>query len=239
MRITSTHHTREGWLAVLIGLCVCQLTAPAGAAVTERLKYPNHIHKQGVLETFGDGAEVINTKGQATVSFKPKEIVVAGWKSAVSAPPQAPTELPVIVYTSRSLIGLTYGQTLRVNALYPDNPADPNRERVRDVRARLSLYDSNAALLAQSAEATILRGEFHSFDFDRAGIPAPGEAVSGRLQVRVSLEVAVTNPFPVSQDPSTTGPLVASLELFATDTGRTTAVWVTVGFFEVVPPRRP
>jgi hypothetical protein len=152
---------------------------------------------------------------------------------------QALTELSVIVYAGRSLIGLSYGQTLRVNTMYPGDPSDPQRQSARAVRARVSVYDANGALLAQSTEGTIAPGEFHSFDFVRADIPASGEPISGRLQVRVSLEVAVSNPFPVSQDPSTTGPPVTSLEVFATDTGRTTAVWVTVGFFEVVPPRTP
>jgi hypothetical protein len=152
---------------------------------------------------------------------------------------QALTELSVIVYASRSLIGLSYGQTLRVNTMYPGDPSDPQRQSARAVRARVSVYDANGALLAQSADGAIAPGEFHSFDFVRADIPASGEPISGRLQVRVSLEVAVSNPFPVSQDPSPTGPPVTSLEVFATDTDRTTAVWVTVGFFEVVPPRAP
>jgi hypothetical protein len=106
------------------------------------------------------------------------------------------------------------------------------------VSGRVSLYDANAALLARSAEAAIARGEFHSFDFDRADISAAGETAGGRLQMRVSLEVTATASA-FTQGLKETGPLATSLESFENGTGRTTAVWVTVGFFEVVPPRNP
>jgi hypothetical protein len=170
------------------------------------------------------------------ISQKPKEIVVVGSKSPVIAHAQTLTDLPVIVYSGRALIGLTYRHRLRVNALYPGAPADPQRQ---SVRARVSLYDANGALLAQSAEATIAPGEFHSFDFDRAEIPAAGEPTGGRLQMRMSLEASATDPSPSTQDPKATGPLATSLELIDTSTGKTTAVWLTVGFFEVVPGPKP
>lgn len=175
--------------------------------------------------------------GHATllVSQKPKEIVVVGSNSLVISPVQAQTELPVIVYANRGLVGLTYGQTLLVNALYPGDPADPQR---RPVRARVRLYDANGALLAQSAEATIAPGESYSFGFDRALIHAAGEPGSSRLPMRVSLE-ATRDPYSFTQDPKATGLLATSLELIDNSTERTTAVWLTVGFFEVVQPREP
>jgi hypothetical protein len=82
------------------------------------------------------------------ISQKPKEIVVVGSNSPAIAPAQTLTDLPVIVYGGRALMGLAYGQKLRVNAFYPGNPADPQRQ---SVRARARLYDANGALLAQSA----------------------------------------------------------------------------------------
>jgi hypothetical protein len=94
------------------------------------------------------------------------------------------------------------------------------------------LYDASGVLLAQSAQAALVPGEFHSFDFDRPGIPASGEAVGGRLQLRVNLEAAATPPA-FTRNPRATGPLAASVELIDNNTGRTAAVWLTVGFFEV------
>ncbi len=178
---------------------------------------------------FPTSIELINdVTGHTTllVSQKPKEIGVVS---------STLIELPVIVYAGRSLIGLPYGQTLLVNALYPGDPADLQR---RPVRARVRLYDANGALLAQSAEATIGPGESYSFGFDRAEIPASGEPVGGRLPMRVSLE-ATRDPYSFTQDPKATGLLATSLELIDNSTGRTTAVWLTVGFFEVVPAPKP
>lgn len=179
-----------------------------------------------------------NDTGHTTllISQKPKEIVVVGSESLVIAPARTLTELPVIVYAGRALMGLAYGQTLRVNAFYPGASADPQGQ---SVRARARLYGANGALLAQSAEATIGPGEFHSFDFNRANIPASGEPDGRRLQMLVSLEATATDPYSFTQDPKATGQLATSLELIDNSTGRTTAVWLTVGFFEVTPAPKP
>jgi hypothetical protein len=179
-----------------------------------------------------------NDTGHSTllISQKPKEIVVVGSKSPAIAPAQPLTELPVIVYSGRALIGLAYRQTLRVNAFYPGAPADP---QLQSVRARARLYGANGALLAQSAEAAIAPGEFHSFDFDRADFALSGESGGGRLQMLVRLEASATDPYSFTQDPKATGPLATSLELIDNSTGRTTAVWLTVGFFEVTPAPKP
>jgi hypothetical protein len=90
-------------------------------------------------------------------------------------------------------------------------------------------------LVAQSAEAVIAPGEISSFDFDREDIHAPGESGGGRLQMLVRLEASATDPYSFAQDPKAAGPLATSLELIDNSTGRTTAVWLTVGFFEVTP----
>lgn len=162
------------------------------------------------------------------VSQEPPQVYVLDTRAS-----QTVVELPVIVYACRPLVGLTDGKTLRVNAFYRE------RQSGGAVRARVSLYGANGALLAQSAQATIESGGFHSFDFDRAGIPASGEPVGRRLQMRVGLDVATTDPSSFTRDPEATGPVATSLELIDNSTGRTTAVWVTVGFFEVLPPRNP
>jgi hypothetical protein len=170
-----------------------------------------------------------NLTGRATllVSETPKAIGVVS--STV-------VELPVVVYGSRSLIGLNYGRTLRVNAVYPGDLGDPRRQ---SVRARVKLYDANGALLAQSAEAAIAPGESLSFDFNRAALPAPGEPIGGRLQMLVSLEASASDPFYFTQDPKASGLLATSLELIDNSTGRTAVVWLTIGFFEVVLAPKP
>jgi len=191
------------------------------------------------LTVFPTSIELIDdATGHTTllISQKPKEIVVVGSNSPAIAPARTAPDLPVIVYGGRALMGLAYGQTLRVNAFYPGAPADPQRQ---SVRARVSLYGSNGALLAQSAEATVAPGEFHSFDFDRAEIPASGEPIGGRLPMRVSLAATAIDPSSLIQDPEATGPLAASFELIDNSAGRTAAVWVTVGFFEVAPAPKP
>ena len=170
------------------------------------------------------------------ISQKPKEIVVVGSTSPAIAPAQPVTDLSVIVYSGRALMGVAYGHMLRVNAFYPGALADPQRQ---SVRARARLYDANGALVAQSAEAAIAPGKFYSFDFYREDIHAPGELDGGRLQLLVILEASATDPYSFTQDPKATGPLATSLELIDNSTGRTTAVWLTVGFFEVTPAPKP
>src|SRR6185295_5743530 len=95
------------------------------------------------------------------VSHDPKESGFVSSETTVIAPSQAPTETPVIVYASRGLLGMVYWQRLRLSAHFP---TDPGLQR-QSVRARVSLYGANGALLARSAEATIAPGEFRCFDF--------------------------------------------------------------------------
>jgi hypothetical protein len=191
------------------------------------------------LMVFPTSIELIDDVASHTmplVSSKPKEIVVVGSKSTAITPAWALTELPVVVDAGRSLIGLLYGQTLRINALYPGDPADPQRQ---SVGARVRLYDASGVLLAQSAEVIIAPSEFHSFDFDRADIAASGEPAGGRLQLLMILEASATDTSSFTLDPKAAGRLVTSLELINNSTGRTAAVWLTVGFFEATPEPKP
>lgn len=166
----------------------------------------------------------------------PEEIVAVGSRLPADAAARGQTELPVIVYAGRALMGLTHGQTLRVTAVHRGGAP---RQWARPVGARAKLYDANGILLAQSVEATIAAGAFHSFDFDRAALSPPGEPTSGRLQLRVRIELVPEDPWFV-RDPRATGLLDASLELIDNSTGGTAAaVWLTTGFFEVVDPARP
>ena len=161
-----------------------------------------------------------------------------GLKSAIGGADSNQTELPVIIYASRSTFGLTCGQTLRVNLVHPGVLADPQRQSVRTVSVRARLYDANGSLLAQSAERIIAPNEFHSFDFDRAAFPPSLERNGCRLQMLISLEVASSDPFTFTLDQKATGQFPASLELIDNSSGGTTAVWLTTGFFEVIEPKK-
>jgi len=134
--------------------------------------------------------------------------------------------------------GMARGQTARFTIFNPSEPV--NTELTRQVTfVEMMLMDARGAVIAQSDEIAIPPGEFFSFDFDRTDFALSGESGGGRLQMLVRLEASATDPYSFTQDPKATGPLATSLELIDNSTGRTTAVWLTVGFFEVTPAPKP
>lgn len=140
----------------------------------------------------------------------------------------------VITGVNHWAVGLIPGQTLRVSVANP-NVAAPAVGQGESIRAQVQLYDARGNLIAQSAEMTIPAGQFHSFDFNRNAIPLAGELGTGRVQTRAQVRY---RPFQLLDRTRAIGH-PASIELIDNSTGRTTAVWVTVGFFEVVQPQKP
>ena len=131
-------------------------------------------------------------------------------------------------------VGFVPGQTLRLNIFNPhDEEKGPTS--LKTVAVHVTLFDARGNQIAQSAEVTISAGGFHSFDFNRNALPLAGEAGTGRVQTRAQVHYRTFSVV----DRSVIFSLHASIELIENITGRTTAVWVTTGFFEVVSPRNP
>lgn len=115
------------------------------------------------------------------------------------------------------IIGLARGQTVRFTVLNQNGPQSGDREHGR---VRVRLFDANGNVISQSAELVIPFGEFRSIDFNRDGISLPGEALTGRLQVRAETEVR--SPKFVQVDGRVSFP--ASVEIVDNSTGATTAI---------------
>ena len=125
--------------------------------------------------------------------------------------------------------GMARGQTGRFSVFNPNEPSE--RERRRMVLIQVELFDASGAVIARSDEIAIPPGEFRSVDFDRDALPVAGEPGTGRVQARAQVRY---RSFYLLDRIKATG-FVPSIELIDNSTGRTTAVWVTVGFFEVMP----
>jgi hypothetical protein len=118
-------------------------------------------------------------------------------------------------------LGLAPGQTLRVTQANLIELEGRKQDPV-EVLGRVLLYDAQGRVIEQSAEVKIPLKEFRSFDFPRAALLLPGEQPTGRLQMRVRVEVRWTGPFPFIRDGRATGLLPASLEIIDNSTGMTT-----------------
>jgi hypothetical protein len=79
-----------------------------------------------------------------------------------------------------ALVALAPGDTLRFTAF---NPA-PAGEAGEPISMRMSLYNEQGRVIANSAEVTIPPGEFRTISFRRDELPLAGEPGTGILQVR-------------------------------------------------------
>lgn len=144
--------------------------------------------------------------------------------------PQARAQEEVSFVSHTISWGMVHGQTARFSVVNPDEPSE--RERLRLVFVQVTLFDASGAVIATSDEIAIPPGESRSVDFNRHDLPVsdePGGRVQTRAQVRYRFFYLI--------DRTRAIPFPTSLELIDTSTGRTTAVWVTIGFFETVQPR--
>jgi hypothetical protein len=140
-----------------------------------------------------------------------------------------PDEVTALLHTTAW--GLTRGQTARLSVVNPNAPSE--RER-RTIFVQVTLVDQEGDRLAGSDEVAIESGEIRSIEFTRDALPLAGEPGSGRLQIRARVRYR----FLALVDRTGQG-FPPSVELIDNATGITAAVWVTVGFFEVVESRKP
>ena len=132
-------------------------------------------------------------------------------------------------------IGLVHGQSLRVT-LANLIELEGREQNPVEVFARVRLYDAQGRVIAQSAELRIPLNQFRSFYFNRAALPFPGEPGTGRLQMRVGVEVPSTEPYPLVRDARASGLLPTSLEIIDNSTGVTNVSSNTPqGWFSVGP----
>ena len=86
---------------------------------------------------------------------------------------------------------------------------------------RVRLYDTQGAVIAESAEVRIPSQKFHSFNFNRGDLHVAGESGTSRLQVLVSIEVRSAGGTLIIRDARTLDPLPSSLEIIDNSTGVT------------------
>ena len=128
-----------------------------------------------------------------------------------------------LVFFLGGMPGLTRGQTLRYTWAYLLRHPDTRESVFEPLRIRVRLYAADGSVLAQEEAAAVGAGRFQSFDFDRDRINLPGEAGTGRLQVRLEAVVygRTTNP-DIMPERAILETLDATAEVIETLTGRTT-----------------
>jgi hypothetical protein len=159
-----------------------QLRLEVSVEYASSLKIDQFEIRQRLLESFDDGAEVIDSlTGRSTVSFKPKEIVVVGSKPL----PTAAAVQDSIWIDLGTPVGITLQQTLRITAFNPLPPA-PAGEDARTFKMLVAplIVDLDGEVIARGEAIALDPGQSHSFDFRRADLPSSGESGTGRLQVR-------------------------------------------------------
>lgn len=114
-------------------------------------------------------------------------------------------------------VGLAPGQSLRFTLFNPDGAP---------VRAQVKLHHTGGVLVALG-DGSVRSGAFHSFDFKRSDILLPGEAGTGRIQLRGSVRLT----FSEAINPLALSPIVVSMETITDGTSNTV-------FFVEIPPSR-
>jgi hypothetical protein len=108
-------------------------------------------------------------------------------------------------------MGVVPGETLRVTLINP--PSVDSAPQQPTANGHVKIFDYSTYLIAQSEEAVIRSGAFHSFDFNPNAFASLGERGTGRQQVRVK-------PFYEFRS-ERLSPLLASFEIVDNRTGKT------------------
>jgi hypothetical protein len=118
-------------------------------------------------------------------------------------------------------VGFVYGQTLRITEFNPNDPQAPGADG-RKYKMLIAVLILDGSVVAQSNEIVLPAGEFRFFDLDRAALNRTGESSTGRIQLRVSVHIVMSQPSTDRMRPDTDFPV--SLEVVDNDTGRSTAM---------------
>ena len=89
--------------------------------------------------------------------------------------------------------GLTRGQTLRYTWVNLNDP-DPQKRQFELLGIQVKVLVASGLVVAQVAAPAVGAGEFQTVDFIRDEITLPGEAGTGRLQVRLEVSVYYARP---------------------------------------------
>lgn len=109
------------------------------------------------------------------------------------------------------LMGVVPGETLRVTLINPPSLDSSRQQPIAN--GHIKIFDSSGIPIAQSDEAIIPSGTFHSFDFNPNTFASRGERGTGRHQVRIK-------PFYEFRT-ERLSPLLASFEIVDNQTGQT------------------
>ena len=120
----------------------------------------------------------------------------------------------IVIFPS---VGLAPGERLRLTLFNPDD---------EPILAQAQIHHSGGILVGLG-DGSVRSGGFHSFDFQRAEIPLPGEAGTGRLQLRASLHISLDHPWKKVDG------LAVSVETISISDGASNTILVA----EVILPR--
>ncbi len=119
------------------------------------------------------------------------------------------------------MIGLTAGETLRINAANPELPLTPGTIPPGPCRVELEFLDSSGNVLLPAVQFTIKAGESAHYDLDGDNVIPPGiTAGPSRMEVR-PVVLVLPNPTAVGIAALPPGPCVSSIEIFDNATGKT------------------
>lgn len=94
------------------------------------------------------------------------------------------------VYVWVNPVGLSHGQTLIYTWANLNDP-DPRKREFEPLSLEVKLLGADGSVIAQDQAAAVAVGHSQSFAFDRDLISLPGEAGTGRLQVRLEVSVHI------------------------------------------------
>jgi hypothetical protein len=136
----------------------------------------------------------------------------------------APIAIPFPQIQTFGMVGLTEGQTVRLNALNPGAPSPLATGAI--CSGQLSFLNDQGVVL-KTAAVNVLPGKSVFLDLDRDTDLAVADR---RVEIRATIQIPIVTPVVNPPWPATCT-LIPTLEVFNNDTGRTQVVIVETRFF--------